>query len=177
MPDGRSSRGSPSSNRLTTPTEESRVVRVAKERDRGELEALLAIASREVTDKRGSAHRLASLPSDPDRLLGHLLTDSNISTLVADSDNGLSGFALLSLDPPQLFAIYVATDERRKGIARALINAAAALCQERGSGALTAVAAAGDRAEKSLYEALGYRAELLVMAPRVRPAVVNQQHE
>ena len=177
MPAGRSSRGSPSSNRLTTPTEESPLVRVAEERDRSELGALLAIASRDVTDKRGSALRLGSLPTEPDQLLAHLLIDSSISTLVAEAADGLSGFALLSLDQPRLVAIYVAPGERRKGIGRALINAAAALCEERGSGALTAIAAAGDRAEKSLYEALGYRAELLVMAPRVRPAVVDQQHE
>jgi GNAT superfamily N-acetyltransferase len=67
--------------------------------------------------------------------------------------------------------------ERRKGVARALIGAVSAHCHERGRGPLTALAAAGDRAEKSLYEALGYRAELLVMAPRTRQTVVDQQHE
>jgi GNAT superfamily N-acetyltransferase len=154
------------------------VVRVADDGDRSELGALLATASGEVSDKRGNALRLASLPNDPDRLLSHLMADSSVSTLVAEGADGISGFALLSYDPPRLLAIYVTVAERRKGIARALINRATALCDQRGSGAMTAVAAAGDRAEKSLYEALGYRAELLVMAPRVRPTtVVDQQHD
>jgi GNAT superfamily N-acetyltransferase len=109
--------------------------------------------------------------------LTHVLAGTSTQTLVAEGTDGLSGFALLSLQPPRLLAIYVTVSERRKGIGRALATQAADLCERRGSGALTAVAAAGDRAEKSLYEALGYRAELLVMAPRTRPAVVNQHHE
>jgi GNAT superfamily N-acetyltransferase len=153
------------------------VVRAAAARDRNELGALLATAASEIADRRGSSFRLASLPNEPEQLLAHLFENSGFSILVADSADVLCGFALLSLDPPQLLAIYVATPERRKGIARALITAAAAECQERGSGNLTALAAAGDRAEKSFYEALGYRAELLVMAPRVRPSVVDQHHE
>ncbi len=76
-----------------------------------------------------------------------------------------------------MLAIYVPSGERRKGVARALVTAAAALCEQQGSRTLTVVAGAGDRAEKSLYEALGYRAELLVMAPRAHPVVVDQRHE
>jgi GNAT superfamily N-acetyltransferase len=146
-------------------------------RDRDELRTLLASAAREVTDRRGSSFRLASLPGEPEQLRAHLFENSTISVLVAEGADTLCGFALVSLDPPQLLAIYVAMDERRKGIARALLTAAADGCRERGSGPLTALAAAGDRGEKSFYEALGYRAELLVMAPRVRASVVDQLHE
>jgi len=176
-PGERSSRGSPSWSRLTTPTDASLVVRVAKEGDRSELRALLATAASEVADRRGSTLRLASLPNEPDSLVAHLLSGTSTSALVAEGVDGLSGFALLSLDPPRLLAIYVTVIERRQGIGRALVTQAAERCEQQGSGDLTVVAAAGDRAEKSLYEALGYRAELLVMAPRARPAVVNQHHE
>jgi GNAT superfamily N-acetyltransferase len=177
-PGERFSGGSPSSSRQTTrPTDASPVVRVATESDRAELRALLAAAAGEVADRRGTTLRLASLPNEPDSLLAHLLSATDTSALVAEGADGLFGFALLSLDSPRLLAIYVALGERRKGIGRALVTAAADLCEQRGSGALTAVAAAGDRAEKSLYEALGYRAELLVMAPRARRAVVDQDHE
>jgi GNAT superfamily N-acetyltransferase len=176
-PGERFSRGSPSSSRLTTPTDASPVVRVANEGDRSKLRALLATAAEEVADRRGTALRLASLPDGLDSLLAHLLSGTSTHTLVAEGADGLSGFALLSLDPPRLLAIYVTVGERRKGIGRALVTEAADSCEQRGSGTLTAVAAAGDRAEKSLYEALGYRAELLVMAPRTRPAVVDQHHE
>jgi GNAT superfamily N-acetyltransferase len=167
--------GSPNSSRLTTPTEQSLVVRIAEERDRIELGVLLATAASEVTDRRGTALRLASLPTEPAHLLAHLLTDSSVSTFVAVGAGGLSGFALIAHEPPRLLAIYVAVGERRRGIASKLIKEAAAVCEQRGSGVLTAIAAAGDRGEKSLYESLGYRAELLVMAPRARPTVVDQQ--
>jgi ribosomal protein S18 acetylase RimI-like enzyme len=176
-PGERSSGESPNSNRRTTPTSEASLVRVATERDRTGLRALLAAAAGEVGDRRGATLRLASLPSGPDRLLSHLLSATDSSVLVAEGVGGLLGFALLSLDPPRLLAIYVAIDERRKGIGRALVTEAADVASQRGSGAFAAVAAAGDRAEKSLYEALGYRAELLVMAPRTRRAVVDQDHE
>jgi GNAT superfamily N-acetyltransferase len=177
-PDGRSSGGSPSSSRQTTrTTDASLVVRVASESDRSGLRALLAAAAGEVIDRRGTTLRLASLPNEPDSLLALLLSGTDTLALVAEGTAGLLGFALLSLDSPRLLAIYVAVGERRKGIGRALVTRAADLCEQRGSGALTAVAAAGDRAEKSLYEALGYRAELLVMAPRARRAVVDQDHE
>lgn len=176
-PGERFSRGSPSSSRLTTPTDASPVVRVAKGGDRSKLRALLATAAGEVADKRGSTLRLASLPNELDSLLALLLSGASTQALVADGTDGLSGFALLSIEPPRLVAIYVRVSERRRGIGRALVTQAADICEQRGSGTLTAVAAAGDRAEKSLYEALGYRAELLVMAPRARPAVVDQHHE
>jgi hypothetical protein len=176
-PGERFSRGSPSSSRLTTPTDESPVVRVANEGDRNKLRALLAAAAEEVADRRGTALRLASLPGELDSLLTHLLSGTTTSTLVAEGADGLSGFALVSLEPPRLLAIYVTVGERRKGIGRTLVTEAARSAEQRGSGTLTAVAAAGDRAEKSLYEALGYRAELLVMAPRARQAVVDQHHE
>jgi GNAT superfamily N-acetyltransferase len=177
VPDERSSLGSPSSNRLTTPTEGSPVVRIATTRDQDELGALFAVAAIEIEDRRGSSFRLGSLPNEPAQLLAHLLNDSAFSVLVAEDAAALCGFAILSLQPPQLLAIYVAAIERRKGIARALLGAAATRAEQQGSGVLTALAAAGDRAEKSFYEALGYRAELLVMAPRVRPSVVDQHHE
>jgi GNAT superfamily N-acetyltransferase len=146
-------------------------------RDRSDLGALLAAATREIADRRGSSLRLASLPGDPEELLAHLLEDPGVSVLVAVGVDALDGFALLSLDPPQLRAVYVAASKRRRGVARALVATATSHCLERGSGAPTVLAAAGDRAEKSLYEALGYRAELLVMAPRARATVVDQHHE
>jgi GNAT superfamily N-acetyltransferase len=154
------------------------MVRVAVATDRDALAALAAAALADGAGARGTAHRLASQPSSPEHLVDAMLAPTGATTLVAEIDEELCGFALILTDPPRLVATFVAPEARRRGVARALVKAAETTAASWGSVELTVIAAAGNRAEKSLYEALGYRAELLTMAAR-RPSstVVNRSHE
>ena len=175
---GRFLPGSISSQRLTTPTDVTATVRVAVAADRDALAVLAAAALEEGAGARGNAHRLRSQPSSPKHLVDELLAPTGATTLVAEIDGELCGFALILTDPPRLVATFVASSARRQGVARALVKDAEAIATSWGGAELTVIAAAGNRAEKSLYEALGYRAELLTMAARrPTPRVVNRLYE
>jgi GNAT superfamily N-acetyltransferase len=56
-------------------------------------------------------------------------------------------------------AVYVIESHRRRGVARALLNAVMGARRE----VLDAYALPGDRATKSLYESFGWKARLLTM--------------
>jgi GNAT superfamily N-acetyltransferase len=153
-------------------------VRIAAAVDRGSLRELVAAASEYGAAARGNAYRIASLPSDPDQLVEAILSGNGPTALIGDVDGMTSGFALVLSDPPRLVAIFVTPNARRRGIGRALVRYAETLAATWNGDVLTAVAGAGNRAEKSLYEALGYRAELLVMAARQGPpTVVDRLHD
>jgi ribosomal protein S18 acetylase RimI-like enzyme len=141
-------------------------VRIAAAADRESLLQLVTSAFAYGAGARGTAHRLAALPNDPEGLVEVMLADNDVVALIGDVDGVTSGFALLLTGPPRLVAIFVSPAARRRGLGRALVGHAETLAVASKGDQLTAVAGAGNRAEKSLYEALGYRAELLMMAAR-----------
>lgn len=123
-------------------------------------------AAQSVLGKRGGAARLRQLGYDPDSLPTALLGKNGPMVLVARDDEEVSGFATLALGRARLEMIFVEPGHRRRGIGTALVHAAVERTQARGGPSLSVVVAAGNRGEKSLFEALGYRAELLVMERR-----------
>jgi len=141
-------------------------VRIAAADDREALLHLVTSAFAYGAGARGTALRLAALPNDPEGLVETMLANNDVVALIGEVGGITSGFALILTGPPRLVAIFVAPDVRRRGLGRALVGYAETLAVTSMGDALTAVAGAGNRAEKSLYEALGYRAELLTMAAR-----------
>jgi GNAT superfamily N-acetyltransferase len=121
-----------------------------------ELEALWERANHDVLAKRGGVAMMATLSeSTPvEQLLAAVVA---ASSLWLYHDDQLKGFALCR---GQLIeAIYVAHDFRRQKIATAMVRA----LLDSATPPVDAYALPGDRAMKSLYESIGWKARLLTM--------------
>ncbi|MGC8498881.1 MAG: GNAT family N-acetyltransferase [Acidimicrobiales bacterium] len=68
--------------------------------------------------------------------------------------------AIALVDASTILGLYVVPDRRRHGVARTLVAA----LREAHPSVRDALVLPGDRASKSLYESLGWRARLLTMA-------------
>lgn len=140
------------------------------------MRVLLCEAAEEHGDRRGASLRYrllggaleAAIGGSPEELAARL-GDGTSAAMLAHSSDGAIGFALYDPRHALLQLLYVAVDHRRQGIGSVLVSAVEAALAEASAPSLTVVASAGDRAEKSLFEALGYRAELLAMTKRDRP--------
>ncbi len=121
-----------------------------------ELEELWKRALHDVSAKRGGVALLATLcdGTPPEELLAAAVASG---ALWIFHDDALKGFALCRAQ--LIEAVYVASEFRRQKVAttivRHLINDAAA--------PVDAYALPGDRAMKSLYESIGWKARLLTM--------------
>jgi GNAT superfamily N-acetyltransferase len=121
-----------------------------------ELEALWGRALHDVAVKRGGAALLVTLcdATPPDQLLTSAVASGSLWVY---RDDALKGFALCRAQ--LIEAVYVASDFRRQKVAttivRHLLDSAAA--------PVDAYALPGDRAMKSLYESIGWKARLLTM--------------
>lgn len=146
-----------------TPPEARVLVRQAHSEDRETLEALFEEAVAELRPRRGMAERLRRLGPSQD-LLVRLLTAPDWEVLVATAVADPIAFAVVDTGHRVLEAVYVMSAARRRGVATALVLAAEERCTLATHGGLSVVAAAGSRAEKSLFEKLGYRGELILMA-------------
>lgn len=122
----------------------------------------LESARDETGHRRGSALRIHRLGSS-EVSASALLDARDLRTIVASDAEDVIGFALLNSEALVLEAVWVMPARRRQGIATKLVAVAERLCWESSRGRLHVVAAAGNRAEKLLYERLGYRGELIVM--------------
>ncbi|MGB8179493.1 MAG: GNAT family N-acetyltransferase [Acidimicrobiales bacterium] len=121
-----------------------------------ELEALWERAHHDVLAKRGGVAMMATLSEATpfEQLLAAVVA---ASSLWLYHDGQLKGFALCR---GQLIeAIYVAHDFRRQKIATAMVRA----LLDSSTPPVDAYALPGDRAMKSLYESIGWKARLLTM--------------
>lgn len=91
----------------------------------------------------------------PEDLLGSLVDQGRV--WVATHEGQVKSFVVLQDRVIQ--ALYVALSYRRHGIARLVLEALGAM----GTPPLDAWALPGDRATKSLYESIGWKARLLTM--------------
>lgn len=102
-----------------------------------------------------------------DKLLEFIYAQSHV-TLIADEDGKRAGFLLL-LDmlpdevsmSPQAFVAYMAVEpeHQRRGIGRALLNAAEGIARERGLPTIAMMVTEGNLPALELYSASGYRTE------------------
>jgi GNAT superfamily N-acetyltransferase len=121
-----------------------------------ELESLWERAHHDVLVKRGGVAMMATVSeSTPyEELLGAVVA---ASSLWLYHDDQLKGFALCR---GQLIeAIYVAHDFRRQKIATTMVRT----LLDSSTPPVDAYALPGDRAMKSLYESIGWKARLLTM--------------
>ena len=121
------------------------------------LSKLWSSALAEAARKRGGLELLATVRGEvpEDRLLDHLIA-SNYLWSASDGDDAV-GFALCRDHVVE--ALYVDRRQRRQGIARLMLNELfASSCSP-----LDAYALPGDRAMKSIYESIGWKARLLTM--------------
>jgi hypothetical protein len=121
-----------------------------------ELESLWERAHHDVLAKRGGVAMMATLSEFTpfDELLAAVVA---ASSLWLYHDDELKGFALCR---GQLIeAIYVAHDFRRQKVATTMVRA----LLDSSTPPLDAYALPGDRAMKSLYESIGWKARLLTM--------------
>jgi hypothetical protein len=122
-----------------------------------ELQLLWEHAHRDVLAKRGGPALLATLcgATPQDELLSEVIASSSLWRV--DVEGELKAFGLCRDGVVE--AIYVEHGSRRQKIATTLVRALL-----KGDGApVDAYALPGDRAMKSLYESLGWKARLLTM--------------
>jgi GNAT superfamily N-acetyltransferase len=163
---GRFSPESINSSRPATPAESSISVQLATDHDRDHLGALLRSAIEQARGTRGGKARLRHLGESPEQFLESVFSSGGPVVFLARIGETVCGFATLAQSEPRLELVFVDPAQRRHGVARALVAAAEVVALTRWNAPLIAVVAAGSRSEKSLFEALGYRAELLVMERR-----------
>jgi GNAT superfamily N-acetyltransferase len=122
-----------------------------------ELEALWAHAHNDVLVKRGGVALLRTLcgSTDESDLLDAVVASSSLWTI--DDVDQLIGFVVCRERVVE--AIYVAHSFRRQKVATTLVHALLAGATP----PVDAYALPGDRAMKSLYESLGWKARLLTM--------------
>ncbi|HVA70771.1 MAG TPA: GNAT family N-acetyltransferase [Acidimicrobiales bacterium] len=122
-----------------------------------ELDELWRRAHRDVVAKRGGPALLKTLGDTGHEgdLLAALVTSS--SFWIATEKGELKGFGILRGGVVE--AIYVSPESRRQKVATALVKTLLAS----DTPPLDAYALPGDRAMKSLYESLGWKARLLTM--------------
>jgi GNAT superfamily N-acetyltransferase len=139
-----------------------RVARVDRVDD--ELIEIVTIAFEEIRHSRGGAAYLDDLERltstfDAATLAGALVERGDV--LVASDDAGLCGvIAVLTVGRPCVVGLYVTHSARRRGIATALLQAVFDVDEP----PRDAWALPGDRAMKSLFEQLGWRARRLTMS-------------
>ena len=121
-----------------------------------ELEELWSRALHDIRAKRGGVALLATLcgATPQDQLLSMAVTSSSLWIY---HDDALKGFALCRAQ--LIEAVYVAPDFRRQKIATALVRRLLSSAAP----PVDAYALPGDRAMKSLYESIGWKARLLTM--------------
>ena len=122
-----------------------------------ELSLLWQHACKDVVAKRGGAALMATLGGtlSEDDLLASVVASRSLWSYVVDGE--LRGFCLYRASVVE--AVYVAHAYRRQRVATALVRSVL-----EGEVALVdAYALPGDRAMKSLYESLGWKARLLTM--------------
>lgn len=122
-----------------------------------ELNELWDRAHRDVLSKRGGGALLATLTDGmPEHeLLGVVVASGALWTY--EDEEGLKGFALCRASLVE--AVYVAHEYRRHKIATTLVRT----LLESSTPPIDAYALPGDRAMKSLYESIGWKARLLTM--------------
>lgn len=122
-----------------------------------ELEELWGHAHKDVVAKRGGPALLRTLcgPTHEEDLLDDVVATSSLWTL--ENDGQLLGFVVCREQVVE--AIYVAHAFRRQKVATTLVRA----LLESATPPVDAYALPGDRAMKSLFESLGWKARLLTM--------------
>lgn len=136
----------------------SYVVRVNPISENSEgISTLWTLAYAETEKKRGGAELLATIRRNVTYtdLLDHLIKSECLWS--AGNDEGTVGFALYR--DRVVEALYVDRSCRRQGIARSMLTA----LRELEEPPLDAYALPGDRATKSIYESIGWKARLLTM--------------
>jgi GNAT superfamily N-acetyltransferase len=122
-----------------------------------DVEALWDLAHKDVATKRGGVALLHTLcgDSDVDQLLLDIISTSSLWSVNIDDE--LVGIGIVRNRVVE--AIYVAHDARRQKVATTLMRALLG----GDNPPHDAYALPGDRAMKSLYESLGWKARLLTM--------------
>jgi len=122
-----------------------------------DLVSLLEEAQAALIAKRGGDEMMATIVGDApvDRVLDGLISRREL--WVAQVDHETRGLAVDRGDV--IVAVYVTPAFRRQGIAKALLAAVL----ENADAPKDAYALPGDRATKSLYESIGWKARLLTM--------------
>lgn len=122
-----------------------------------ELVALFTHATRLAAHHRGGEAMLESILAndDPESFLRGAIARNEV--WIAQTDQDLMGFALCRNG--LIETVYVNKASRRQGIATQLVRAIMQATQQ----PLDAYALPGDRATKSFYESLGWKARLLTM--------------
>ena len=118
---------------------------------------MLAIAEGRLRTHRGGPELLAAIRRErtDEGLVADLVAVDGLWLL--EDDGVLVGFAICR--DRVVEAVYVTSSRRRQGAARTLLGALLASEEP----PLDALALPGDRATKSLYESLGWKARLLTM--------------
>ena len=118
---------------------------------------MITSAERRLKTHRGGPELLAAIRRDRthEGLVADLVAVNGLWLL--EDDGELLGFAICR--DRVVEAVYVSSARRRQGAARTLLGALLALEEP----PLDAFALPGDRATKSLYESLGWKARLLTM--------------
>jgi GNAT superfamily N-acetyltransferase len=122
------------------------------------LASLWTLAYGEAEKKRGGPELLSTIRRDvsDDDILGHLI-ESKCLWGASNDDDVIVGFAIYR--DRLVETLYVDRHFRRQGIARSLLSA----LRELPHPPLDAYALPGDRATKSIYESIGWKARLLTM--------------
>jgi GNAT superfamily N-acetyltransferase len=122
------------------------------------LKTLWALAYAEAEKKRGGPELLLTIRRDElaGDLLDHLIANQCLWG-ASNDDDIMVGFALYR--DRVVETLYVDKHARRQGIARSLLRA----LRELSLPPLDAYALPGDRATKSIYESIGWKARLLTM--------------
>lgn len=123
----------------------------------GALRAIWDLAINEVTKKRGGEELLSTIRGDVanGELLKHLVSRGCLWSAV--EGDGIVGFVLCRNRVVE--TLYVDRHHRRQGVARTMLNELRAMATP----PLDAFALPGDRAMKSLYESIGWKARLITM--------------
>jgi ribosomal protein S18 acetylase RimI-like enzyme len=122
-----------------------------------DIDALWTSALAEVAKKRGGEALLVTIAAGmaPEQLVDHFISLGDLWS--ARDAEELVGFALCRFGVVE--ALYVERHRRRQGVARAMLDTLRALTVP----PVDALALPGDRAMKSLYESIGWKARLLTM--------------
>jgi len=118
-----------------------------------EIQALWNESISEISDSRGGPEFLLQISNGEELSSLLSMSVSNKELWIHESSN-----AVALCREGVILGIYVRPNDRRMGIARSIINDLISAC-----GAVDGYALPGDRATKSLYESIGWKARLLTM--------------
>jgi GNAT superfamily N-acetyltransferase len=130
--------------------------------------AALRTLALDAAESTGQLRGGSALVGDIERVLGVSSIEEVLTIgsrldglLVASEGADVVGFALVTLTSPRtLLSVYVAPPARHSGVARDLVEAARGLTPP----VVDAWVLPGDRASKSLYESIRWRARRLTMS-------------